>query len=287
MALQGCSPAPAISPSMNPNAVLIAGGDNMQPFQSVHAAGDHVFYVSGGGIERVAKTGGTPERVFSDSSRPYIRVGPTDIYWIRDGGLVSVPRDATEGMATTVAADIGADEPNDNLLFVDATHAYFWVRTTTTIHRLDLSTTDITEVVTGTTNITWYVYDGFLYFDDDYDFIYRVPLSGGTPEQLRRSSDFVWSLAADASGLFVGRYGTITLSGETSTTTLMRFQREYVARLAISGDRLLFSSGSMGWVMKDGSACAIIGSAGEGDDWSYDADYVYLADGGRLYRISP
>jgi hypothetical protein len=43
----------------------------------------------------------------------------------------------------------------------------------------------------------------------------------------------------------------------------------------------------MGWVMKDGSACAIIGGAGEGDAGSYDADYVYLADGGRLYRISP
>jgi hypothetical protein len=287
----GCSPM-RLTPSTNPNAVLLAGGDNVQSFATVRVGGEHVFYVSGGGgIERIGKTGGTPERVFSDTDvdRPRIRLGADTIYWFRDGTLLSIASDATDGTPTTVASGVGVDDFNDNLLFVDESHAYFWLRATESVHRLDLASAEITPLVSGVSNIAWSVNDGFFYFGDNYDIIRRVPLSGGTPEQVLRPGGTVWTLAVDATGTFIGGDGDVRAAAEAGNIILLSLSGQYIQRLAPSGNRLFFSSaGTMGWVNKDGSACAVLTSSNVAfDHWDHDDEFVYIAQGGRLYRILP
>ncbi|HYJ10318.1 MAG TPA: hypothetical protein VEX18_14945 [Polyangiaceae bacterium] len=165
-----------------PGVTVLAGEGLTERYGAVEVNAEHVFVASNRGIERVSKEGGASELVAADTDAPRFRLGGDNLYYIREGALHSVPTTATEATPTVVAPDIGVDEPNDNLLVVDDGYAYLWARATEAITRLELASGEITPVVEGVSNIAWHIYDGFMYFGDDFDRVMRVPLVGGEPE---------------------------------------------------------------------------------------------------------
>jgi hypothetical protein len=171
---------------------------------------------------------------------------------------------------------------------VDATYAYLWLRATEEIRRLELATGEITSIVTGSSNIGWYIHDGLLYFADPYDYIRRVPLGGGEPEELSRETDTVWTVATDGTRLFFGGYGEIVEVLEPRNNRLMQLSGDYVQRLLLNGDRLLFGTrdGVVGWVATDGSACGSVINDNFGlQEWASDEQSFFIAESGTLYRV--
>jgi hypothetical protein len=289
----GCKPAARVDANENPSAVLLTGKIDMlsafDSIQSVYVVGDQVLYVDGTGIHRIAKTGGAPELVLADTTYPRTVAGPDKLYWISSGNLYSVPVTATGATATLVASAIGADVPNDNLLSVDATRAYFWVRATTSVKSIVLSAGTITDVVVEPGNINWAIHAGYFYFGDDNDSIHRVKLDGTGLELVSQPFDIIWSLAVDDAHVVVGSYQSIFQPGSTPNslnTTLLRTS-EYVERVEIEGDHLVYSTstGTLGTVALDGTKCTAIGAIDQPNDWAYDDKNFYLAQQGALFSI--
>jgi hypothetical protein len=248
-----------------------------------------VLYVDDTGIQRIAKTGGTPELVLADTTYPRTVAGPDKLYWISGGNLYAVPMTASGATATLVASAIGADVPNDNLLSADATHAYFWIRATTAVKSLELSSGTVADVVVEPSNISWTIHGGYFYFGDDNDSIHRVKLDGTGLELVSQPFDIIWSLAIDDSRTFVGSYQSIFQPGSTPNslnTTLLRTS-EYVQRVEIEGDHLVYSTstGTLGTVALDGSKCTAIGAIDQPHDWAYDSQNFYMAQQGALFRV--
>jgi hypothetical protein len=279
-----------------PGATVLAGEGLTERYGAVALGAEHVFVSSNRGIERVSKQGGTSELVVADTDAPRFRLGGDNLYYIREGALHSVPATATEGTPTVVAPDIGVDEPNDNLLAVDDGYAYLWARATEAITRLELATEEITPVVEGVSNIAWHIYDGFMYFGDDFDRVMRVPLAGGEPAVVYSPPEVLWSLAAGPSGVFVGSYGAIYAQAEASSETLFEDpftaagSQMYIERVAIHGDQLLFTGSAIGddrigWVKIDGSSCATYRSSAFIDEWAFDDTSLYVSGGALLYKL--
>lgn len=278
-----------------PGALVLAGQGLTERYGAVALGAEHVFVASHRGIERVSKQGGTSELVMIDTDAPRFKLGGDNLYYIREGALHSVPTTATEATPTVVASDIGVDEPNDDLLAVDDGYAYLWARATESITRLELASGEITPVVEGVSNIAWHIYDGFMYFGDDFDRVMRVPLAGGEPAVVYSPPEVLWSIAAGAPGVFVGSYGAIYAQAEPSSDTLFEDppsagSQMYIERLAIHGDQLLFTGSAIGddrigWVGIDGSSCATFRASVFIDEWAFDDTSLYVSGGTLLYKL--
>ncbi|HKY37326.1 MAG TPA: hypothetical protein VJN18_15390 [Polyangiaceae bacterium] len=291
---EGCVADP-VELSEAPGITVLAGEGTMQRFSVVQLGADQVFVTTELGIERVSKQGGTTELIVAGTDKPRFRVGGENLYFIKAGALYSVPTTATAAAATLVAADIGVDEPNDDLLVVDAGYAYLWQRGSGAITRLELSSGQITPVV-ETPGRVWHIYDGFMYYGDDFDRVLRAPLAGGEPEIVYGPQAVVWSMAVGAQGLFIGSYGAIYAQADPLRVTVFEdpfklgASQMYIERVAIHGDQLLFSGSAIGddrigWVKIDGSACATFKRYAFWDEWALDDTHLYVAGGTLLYKI--
>jgi hypothetical protein len=279
-----------------PGITVLAGEGLTQRYRAVAVNAEYVFVGSNRGIERVSKQGGAGELVLADTDPPRFKLGGDNLYYIRDGALYSVPTTATEGAPTVVAPDIGVDEPNDNLLVVDDGYAYLWARATDAITRVELASGEITPVVEGASNIAWHLYDGFMYYGDDFDRVVRVPLAGGEPEVVYSPPEVLWSIAVGAAGVFVGGYGAIYAQAESSSDVLFEDpftdggSQMYIERVAVNGEQLLFTGNAIGddrigWVKIDGSACATYRASVFVDEWAFDDSHLYVSGDTRLYKL--
>jgi hypothetical protein len=279
-----------------PGITVLAGEGLTQRYRAVAVNAEYVFVGSNRGIERVSKQGGAGELVLADTDPPRFKLGGDNLYYIRDGALYSVPTTATEGAPTVVAPDIGVDEPNDNLLVVDDGYAYLWARATDAITRVELASGEISPVVEGASNIAWHLYDGFMYYGDDFDRVVRVPLAGGEPEVVYSPPEVLWSIAVGTAGVFVGGYGAIYAQAESSSDVLFEDpftdggSQMYIERVAINGEQLLFTGNAIGddrigWVKIDGSACATYRASVFVDEWAFDDGHLYVSGDTRLYKL--
>ena len=289
----GCKPAKRIDANDNPAAVLLAGTKGMESLipkiEYVHAIGDNVFYDAPTGVYRVAKAGGTPELLYDNPGYPRMVAGTDRLFFLSAGSILAVPLTGTKVMPATIASNLNADVPNDELLSADATHVYLWMRSTSTVKSVDIASGAVATVATGAGNVNWTFYGDQFYYGDSNDSVYSVKLDGSGMKRLGLADHIEWTLAADASRVYVGGFGSVFLlrAPTEQETVLLKLNRVYVERLVVEGDHLIYSTsgGDLGTVALDGSKCTQMGSVGGRWDWSYDDKYFYYSQGAALYKV--
>ena len=290
----GCKPAKRVDAQANPDAVVLAGMKGMESLipkiEHVYAVGDNVFYDDPTGVHRVAKAGGTPELVYDNPGYPRTVAGTDRLFFLSAGSILAIPLTGTGVMPTTIASNLNADVPNDDLLSADATRVFLWIRSTGSVESVDIASGAVTTVATGASNINWTFYGDQFYYGDNNDVVYSVKLDGPGKTRLGQADDIDWTLAADAAHVYVGGFGQVFVLRKQQTdpfSVLLRLSQVYVERLVVEGDHLIYSTsgGDLGTVSLDGTKCTAVGSVDERWDWSYDDKFFYYSQGAALYKV--
>lgn len=261
--------------------VFYAGDD---PFD-VRVIDNQLFVSDRNTIRRMALTGGQSEQVIQPAPENIgiIHANSTHLFFDVDDAFVRVPIDATG--ATPEGIYRGTS--NDLIQAVDDSYIYFLTRDTDSINRVSVDGGGVIETLLSGVDRLFNVIDGFAYFSRDLGYDYRVsriPLSGGSEEDLADLSWPYWAVA-DGSRVYIGGRGGINeVAPDAKPVRIMRSPSAYPANgdideMVLSGGRIYWSSDavSVGWTETSGATCDTIVDLGIYiGRWTIGPDSLYF-----------